>query len=137
MTVPNLNPYRTYQIVAPISTHFRPATCEEVDCDAYKHGWKTLVPSNSDQALYIRSGASGRRFTEVNDSYDRTIGMTEFVFPAGQQCFGASKHVIPLERDPIFRVRDGHSAPITHARPELWTEDFAGHLDTVRRIKEG
>lgn len=136
MTVPNLNPYRTYQIVAPISTHFRPATCEEVDCDAYRHGWKTLVPSNSDQALYIRSGASGRRFIEVNDSCDETIGMTEFIFEAGQRCFGASKHVVPLERDPIFNVRE-NGLTRRHTRPELWTEDFAGHLDKVRRIKEG
>ncbi len=132
MTVPNLNPYRTYQIVAPVSTHFRPATCEEVDCDAHKHGWKTLVPSNSDQALYIRSGASGRRFTE----HALEGAVTEFIFEAGQQCFGASKHVIPLERDPIFNVRE-NGLTRRHTRPELWTEDFAGHLDTVRRIKEG
>lgn len=136
MTVPNLNPYRTYRIVAPKSTHFRPATCEEIECDAWRNGWKTLVPSNSDQALYIRSGASGRRFTEVNDSYDQTIGMTEFIFEAGQRCFRASEHVVPLERDPLFSVRE-NGLTRHHTRADLWTEDFSEHLDKVRKIREG
>lgn len=133
MMVPNLNTYRTYQIIAPAATHFRPATCAEIQCGAHVNGWKTIVASDSPQAQYIRSGSSGRTYTATQP----VLGMTEFVFPAGQQCFAASNHRVPLERDPLYRVRDGASAPITHTRPELWTEDLAGHLDKVKRIREG
>lgn len=130
------NTHRTYQIVAPVPTHFRPATCEEVDCAAWRNGWKTLVASNSDAALYIRSGASGRRFTEFNDSHDRSIGMTEFVFEPGQKCFAVDKHVVPLERDPLFRVRESGQTT-THVRADDWADDMSTHLDRVRRIREG
>lgn len=135
MIVPNLNSNaaRTYQIVAPVSTHFRKATCAEIQCGAHVNGWKTIVAAGSEQAQYILSGASGRVFT------DRALegGMIEFRFDAGQQCFASDTHRVPLERDPIFRVRDGASAPVTHTRAELWTEDFAGHLDKVKKIREG
>lgn len=134
MTVPNLNPHRTYQIVAPKSTHFRLATCEEVNCDAWRNGWKTIVPADSPQAAYIKSGRSERQYVESAGS---GAGLIEFTFFAGQKCFAAGKHMVPLERDPLFRVRDGAGAPVTHARPEYWTEDLSAHLDKVRRIREG
>jgi len=130
MTVPNLNPYRTYQIVAPKPTHFRPATCEEVDCANWRSGWVTMLPEGDARADYIRH-ASGRHFTE-----GREAGMVTFTFPAGQKCFGAADHRVPLERDPLFNVRE-NGLTRRHTRPELWTEDFSEHLDRVRKIREG
>ncbi len=62
--------------------------------------------------------------------------MVTFTFPAGQQCFRASEHVVPLERDPLFNVRE-NGLTRRHTRPELWTEDFSEHLDRVRKIREG
>lgn len=143
MIIPQLpsQHFKTYEIVAPLQTHFRKATCAEVECAAYVNGWVTLVPSNSDAALYIRSGASGRRFTEVNDSYDQLIGMTEFMFPPGQQCFASDKHRVPLEREPFYIARGGDARgnPMrerrVHTRASDWQEDFAGHLDRVRQSK--
>lgn len=145
MIIPQLpsQHFKTYEIVAPISTHWRPATCEEVNCAAFLNGWKTIVPSNSDQALYIRSGSSGRRFMETNDSYDQAAGLTEFNFPAGQKCFGADRHRVPLERTPLFIARGGDARgnPTrerrVHDRPEHWVEDFAEHQDRVRKSREG
>lgn len=130
MIVPNFNPYRTYQIVAPRPTHTRPATCEEVDCAAWRNGWVTMLPKGDARVDYIRR-VSGRRFTEGQEA-----GMVTFTFPAGQQCFGAADHRVSLERDPIFRVRE-RGQTVTHTRPELWTEDFSEHLDKVRKIREG
>ena len=129
MTVPNLNPYRTYQIVAPRSTHTRPATCEEVDCVAWRDGWTTMLPEGDPRADYIRHG-SGRHFTEA-----REAGMVTFTFPAGQMCFGAADHRVSLERDPIFRVRE-RGQTTTHPRGELWVEDMSHHLDRIRQVKE-
>lgn len=132
MIVPNLNPNltRTYQIVAPVPSHFRHATCEEVQCGAYVNGWETILPAGDARADYIRN-ASGRRFVEKTEN-----GITTFTFPAGQACFAAGNHRVSLEREPIFKVRE-RGQTTTHTRPELWTEDFAGYLDKVRRIKEG
>ena len=131
--VPNLNPnhMRTYQIIAPVPTHFRKATCAEIQCRAHVNGWRTIVGADSPQAQYIRA-QSGRRFTE------RALegSMTEFTFEAGQACFASDTHKVPLERDPFFRVRE-NGLTRTHTRPDLWTEDMAEHLDRIRSTREG
>ena len=58
---------KTYSIMAPKSTHFRKATCAEMDCPSYLHGWATIIDERTElgqeQAHYIRK-LSGRKFTE-------------------------------------------------------------------------
>jgi len=132
---------KTYALAAPLQTHWRPATCEEVDCPQYLHGWKTVVDETTDlgreQAAYIRE-KSGRRFEATWDG-----GLTTFVFEAGQQCFAT--HQQPLEREPIYLVRDGDfrgnprgTSARVHTRAEFWVEDFGGHQQRLAdRIKEG
>jgi hypothetical protein len=130
--------FKTYEIIAPLQTHFRPATCEEFECEAWRNGWKTIVPMNSEAALYIRSGSSGRRFEETT-SIDST--MAEFLFAPGQKCFAADRHRVPLEREPLYVARGGDARgnPMrerrVHTRASDWQEDFAGHLDRVRQSK--
>jgi len=131
MIVPNLNQYRTYAVTMPIPTHFRPATCAEVQCRAHVNGWKTIVPTDSPQAQYIRS-ASGRKFVETRAA----DGLAEFRFEAGQQCFAASEHRASLERDPNFTVRE-NGLTRTHTRGELWVEDMSHHLDRIKEQREG
>jgi hypothetical protein len=122
--------YKTYQLAAPRSTHFRPATCADVDCEAYLFGWRTAVDVATDlgrrQADYIRRAAK-RAYTE-----DRVDGLTVFIFEPGQQCF--AEHQVRLERPPLFIVRGGDfrgdprgEQPRYHSRPEFWVEDFATH----------
>lgn len=126
---------KTYQVTAPVSTHWRPATCAEVDCAAWRHGWRTVVDERTDlgerQAAYIRStcvpdalaaspaGRGRRRYVEHRDAHqvqDGTgppagvvAGLTVFEFPAGQVCFasGNEAHRVPLERQPLYLVRGG------------------------------
>lgn len=124
---------KTYAISAPISTHHRKATCREVDCEAWRYGWKTLLDVTTDigvrQAKYI-TGTSGRAHTVLNK------GTTlEFTFPPGQQCFAA--HTVPLEREPLYVVRGGDfrgnprgTAPRQLLAPH-WVDDFANHQDTI------
>jgi hypothetical protein len=126
---------KTYQILAPVSTHWREATCAEVRCPAQSNGWRTEVdeslPLGQMQAHYIRRD-SKRKFTE-----ERTpAGLTSFTFEAGQTCFG--KHKIKLERPDLFFVRDGDwrgnprgTRPRQHVYPEDWVEDFALHQQGV------
>jgi hypothetical protein len=134
--------YKTYQIVAPDQTHWRPATCEEVNCVAYQNGWTTTVDTATElgqqQAEYIRR-RSGRAFTE--DSADGR--MVTFRFRAGQTCFAATKHRIRLDRPELYLVRDGDwrgnplgTTPRRHTRGEHWVEDFAEHQDNIARLVE-
>lgn len=133
------NAYKTYQISAPKSTHYRAGTCEEAECQAYARGWITRVDEVTDigaqQAYYIRK-QSGRKFTE-----DRSpVGLTTFTFPVGQKCF--SEHQVPLERDPFYIVRGGDwrgnpmQSAMRHNRPDDWVDDFANHQDKIKTILE-
>lgn len=135
---------KTYSILAPTPTHFRPATCAELDCPQHVHGWLTTVDERTDlgqgQAYYIRK-QSGRRFTEVRTP----LGLTEFTFEAGQRCFRAGEHQTRLERPEIFVVRDGDhrgnprgTATRRHASAADWQDDFASHQQTLAdKFQEG
>lgn len=130
--------YKTYQIVAPRSTHWRPATCAEVECAGHTRGWVTIVPADGAQAVYIRT-QSGRKFTE-----NTADGMATFAFPAGQSCFRSRDHMVPLEREPLYIVRGGdwRGNPFgdrrQHARAADWVEDFAEHQSALAdQIEEG
>jgi hypothetical protein len=127
---------KTYSALAPLATHFRPASCEEVDCGNYLHGWMTAVNEATDlgrrQAHYIRS-ASGRRFIEAGNG-----PFTEFTFEPGQRCFAT--HQQPLERDPVLLVRmgdwRGYGPTRVHVRPGDWIEDMQSTFDKVRDRQE-
>jgi hypothetical protein len=140
--------YKTYSIVAPEETHFRPASCEEVECEMRAAGWVTLVDETSDlgeqQAAYIRGyyndfgeyQAAGRVFTE-----SRGPAGTLFEFPPGEECFRA--HQIRLDREEFFIVRGGdwrgnpRRELRQHDTPENWVEDFAEHQDRIDKQVNG
>ena len=141
--------YKTYEIRSPRSTHWRPATCEQVDCAAYLHGWSTTVDTGTElgqgQAYYIRK-QSGRSFQEEPAVFDFTDspGLVAFVFPPGQRCFRSDTHRIRLTRPEIFVVRGGDwrgnpaGTSRQHQRPEHWVEDFAQHQDRIStRLQRG
>lgn len=133
---------KTYSILAPIETHFRPASCADAGCVAHANGWRTVVDEAIDlgqkQAHYIRT-LSGRAFNE-----ERTPeGLTAFTFAAGQKCFKA--HAMSLEREPIYVVRDGDhrgnprgTDPTVYKRPESWVDDFGSHQQRLAdRFNQG
>lgn len=131
--------YRTYLIVRPPATHERAATCEQVACQAHLQGWETAVNESTDlgvaQAAYVRTQAR-RAFTE-----DRDGVLTRFTFAPGQRCFTA--HTAPVDRPPVFGVRDGdhrgnpRGTPTrVHASGDDWVDDFAGHQDRLARTIE-
>jgi hypothetical protein len=131
--------YKTYQIVSPLSTHWRPATCAEVDCPEYIKGWKLRVEGLPPEMLHAAK-TSGRKFTELN------VTATEnwLVFEAGQPCFRAQLHRKLLDKQEIFVVRDGdyRGNPTgnirKHTRPEHWREDFAEHQEKLaQQIQRG
>ncbi len=136
---------QTYRIVAPISTHWRQASCAEIDCTAYLSGWRTEIDEHTQlgaqQAAYIRS-TSGRRFTEARHEITR---LTVFTFAPGQTCFAAGSHRAPLEREPLYVVQGGdwrgnprQIRPRVHRRAEDWVDEFANHQITLAdRLAQG
>ncbi len=130
---------QTYAVSAPAATHWREATCREVDCPMHLNGWQTLVDERTAlgraQAGYIRH-KSVRSFSEARDA----AGLTVFTFPAGQTCF--RQHRVRVEREEIFikfpgdhRGRTGEARVL---RPQDWVDDFAEHQEKLAdRLERG
>lgn len=125
--------YKTYEMRSPLSTHFRPATCAEVDCPHYLNGWRVhLEALTPDLAEAARK--SGRRYREERVAE----GQTYIVFEPGQQCFRVSQHRARVERPPLYIVRDGDhrgnprgTKARLHQNPANWVEDFATHQQAI------
>ena len=130
--------YKTYQLLQPLATHFRPATCEEVDCPAYLHGWKTVIDESTElgqrQAHYIRD-ESDRRYQRDPVVFGQ--GPVTYMFEAGQRCF--RQHHEPLEREPLALVKDGDWRMSQNPRqlsPDDWVDDFQNHQDRLHTQQE-
>jgi hypothetical protein len=131
--------YKTYQIVSPLSTHWRPATCAEVDCAEYINGWRLRIEGLPPEMVHA-ARTSGRKYTELDVSESEHW----LIFEAGQPCFRAQMHRALLDKQEIFIARDGdwRGNPTgnvrRHTRPEFWVEDFAEHQDKLaRQIQQG
>ena len=130
--------YKTYQIAAPLSTHFRPASCVEVDCPDHLNGWRVRKALISEHAM---ADINTARYAFIEVDFD---GEPFLVFEAGQPCFRASEHRVPLEREPLYLVRGGdfrgnpRGEQLTHTRPEDWVDDFANHQQSLAdRMEQG
>lgn len=133
---------QTFQVVAPVSTHTRPATCEEVECPQYARGWAMKVDLQTDlgqkQAYYIKHH-SGRKYL-VADQQD---GLVTLHFSPNQPCF--QEHRVRTDRPEIYRVKGGDfrgnplRTPVrTHKKAEFWVEEFQENQDRLKtRIERG
>ncbi|WP_433893035.1 hypothetical protein [Streptomyces sp. CA-111067] len=134
-----LHAYQTFEVRAPLATHFRAASCAEVDCAAHLRGWSSVIDERTElgqrQAYYIRR-ESGRRCTETRDD----AGLTHFAFEAGQSCFAADKHRVRRQDVPeLYFVRQGHwlgarTPSRKHATGADWTDEFATHQDRLSTL---
>lgn len=130
---------KTYRIAAPKATHWRPATCAEVECDHYVHGWRTIVPADSAAAEYIRHDKTRRHSEERQDG-----GLAAFTFEPGQRGFApAHDHQLPTGRPERFLVTGGdfRGNPLgtparEHAKPDFWVEEMQENLDDIRTRHE-
>jgi hypothetical protein len=139
---PHMDPaaYKTYAVVSPLSSHFRPATCAEVACPHYLNGWRVHLQALTPD-LQHAARTSGRRYREEHV----TEGQTYLVFEAGQPCFKAPQHRARIDRAPLYVVRDGDhrgnprgTKARLFQRPDQWVDDFATHQQTLAdEIKKG
>lgn len=134
--------YETYAIVAPLSSHFRPATCEEAGCPAFLNGWRSVIDVSIDggpeRHHFITHDAS-RRHTVVQDG----PSLFTFTFPPGQRCFAASEHRVRLDREERFVKRGGDFRgnplglrPVAFKDPQAWVDDFGEHQERVATLLE-
>ena len=127
--------YMTWAIASPESTHWRPATCEEFDCQWHREGWVTLVdtttPQGQMQADWIRR-ESGRRFR----AEPLPAGQVRFTFEAGQTCFGHRTHKIRVDREEVFLRLGGHyqarhTDRLVHSGATPWRDEFGEHQEKL------
>ncbi len=123
--------YQRYTIRAPLSTHFRRAACEEVDCPQYRNGWRTRLEVLTPRDRHYVLNESGRRYK----LQQVTEGETYAVFEPGQQCFQVSKHRIRIDRPELYVVRDGQTVLRRHARADHWVEDLHEYSDKYQELK--
>lgn len=113
-----------YKILRPVETHSVSATCEEVDCPNYLHGWRVPLSAITSQHLQdLKAGGWKYTVTRLGE----TDGYLEF--EAGQRCFTA--HVRQLERDPLW-LRNS----FRHSGVDAWHDDFATNQDRLKTLIE-
>jgi hypothetical protein len=125
--------YKTYAVVSPLATHWRPATCAETDCPHYLNGWGVRVENCTPDLLHA-ARTSGRRYREVHVSEHENW----LAFEPGQPCFRAGQHRIQVGRPPLYLVRDGdhrgnprRTKTRQHLNPQTWVDDFAEHQQAL------
>jgi hypothetical protein len=132
--------YKTYQIAQPVGTHYRLATCAEVQCKAYLEGWTYKKSDLEAENLLYAVTHAGKRYREMSltDSPDIYL-----VFEPGQACFQAPSHRVSLERPAFYFAGRGHyQQGYSHRRatefdrPEDWVDSFATHQDIIRKVME-
>ncbi|KJK44438.1 hypothetical protein UK23_29505 [Lentzea aerocolonigenes] len=137
---------KTYGIQAPLSTHWRVATCQDADCANYRHGWRIHIERIAKRAngeLLLRDiKQSGKRFRTV----DLGPGQTFWEFEAGQTCFDgdAGRHRVRIGRPELFIVRGGdwrgnpRGEQRTHQSMADWIDDMSEHRDKLlTRLAQG
>lgn len=131
--------FTTYQVARPVLTHWKVATCAQVDCERRARGWRMAFdladPQKRAAAKWIKHH-SQRAFTVESQDGD----IVTLAFAAGQDCF--ETHHASLERDPIFVIRGGDQRGNprgTQARVLSgisWRDDFGEHQQTLADTQE-
>lgn len=124
-------PAQSYRVAMPIATHWEQASCEDVDCPAFRNGWVTILPVGDPLIATLR--ASGRSYREEAGD----AGLLRFVFAAGQPCFRASTHRQQTDRPAIFIHGNRETAESRVVQPNEWQERFAETLDGLSDERKG
>jgi len=138
--------YKTYTVNAPITTHWRKATCEEYECDDFLYGFVLTVDIGTElgqkQAYYVRHDKTRRCSEQKID--ERII---KFVYGPGNNCFEPvrSTHRVPIGRPPFYLVSGGDwrgnprgIETLVHRRPDDWVDDFAtNQIRIAESVRKG
>lgn len=129
--------FKTYTTVAPLSTHWRPATCEEVDCPDYLKGFVTTVDTGTElgqRQFHFLTHDKKRSYSMQNVG----AGLFKFVYKPGNICMRWNEHRLPIGRPPLYLVRGGdwrgnprRVPTVRHRTVAHWIEDFSIHQDMI------
>jgi len=143
---PTLGPqyFKTYAWKAPLESHWRRATCEEVNCEAMRNGFVMTIDLTTElgrkQFHYL---------TKVDKDRSHSLQRTgpfevKLIYGPGNPCMKRAEHRIQIGKPPILLVHEGdwrgnprRAAPYIHRYADDWTEDFMLHqqeiVDTIAR----
>ena len=114
---------RDYRVHMPADV-FVVAACEDVGCDQWARGWETVcdesVPQEALVAAFIRSGQSGRTFTELTSLPG---GPAVFRFESRQRCFREHR-----TRPGRMLVRQDGRTVREHSSLAGLAQDYTEHL---------
>jgi hypothetical protein len=127
--------YKTYALRQRPAPRAREASCAEVDCPNYLHGWRTSLDPliHGAQIAHVRADRT-RKHVETRSVDGRVV----FTFEAGQTCF-QTHHV---EMRTLYLVRGGDWRAVTQPgrqlRSDQWVDDFGEHQQTLAdRLAQG
>lgn len=132
------NAYQTYAIRTALSTHYRSATCAEIDCPDYIHGWYLKIEGTPPDLIYAATH-SGRHYT-IGELWTKDTGeaFQALIFEAGQPCFRADTHVKSLDRPEFFYRGPGDFRSFSTRKafkfdkPEHFVDSMATDLDRLK-----
>lgn len=129
--------FKTYGMSMPLRTHWRPATCEEADCQAYRNGWASTFDTATDLGLRQYEYCKADR-TRSFHMQRVELTLVKFVYKPGNRCFQSDTHRVPLGRPARFYVAGGdwrgnpRATPVqVHRGAADWVDDFANHQDKI------
>lgn len=105
--------YTDYRITQRDRENFRPATCAEVECDAFRNGWLTIVGAALADQVRVIARDTGRAFTERPTAG----GLVEFAFPAGQEGFRGGEHDHKVRVDSVQHYTKASGKPGWRVNP--------------------
>ena len=119
-----IQPTHRYQVTWPKESHWRRATCGEVDCPRYILGWDTTVEANSPQYDFIRADKERQYRAEVTGE-----GLITLHYPPGQRCFGSNHWVkVDPERGPWLTKNlpglEAGRVELNAMEPARWMDEF-------------
>src|ERR1700677_1307353 len=134
--IPKVGPehYKSYSIRAPLSTHWKRATCAEYECDGYMFGWTTTLDITTERG---RELAHFILHDKSRSCTHERIGpnLVAFHYQPGQTCFKNDDHRVAIGRAPIALVQEvdwrgnpRNTPPRVFKRVEDWRDDFAETL---------
>src|SRR5260221_21387 len=88
----------TYQVAQPVQTHWRPATCAEVECPNWLNGWRVRV-EGLDPAMLHAAMSSGRKWPRAASPGRDVAGVRgRAAVLRGQLAPGASRAAAAVHR---------------------------------------
>lgn len=142
---PDVGPehFKTYKAVSPLKSHWRRATCEEIDCPAMKAGFVTTIDFSTElgqRQLYYLTKEDKDRHPIIQRTGKYQV---KLVYRPGTPCMERASHRVPLEREPYFLVCGGdwrgnprRVQTVKHSNGMDWADDFGNHQIKIKELQK-